>query len=347
MKLKEKLKRLCESYGVSGEEGETAQIAAEMLKEYTGDVVIDDYHNVIANVYDAGENAPRVMLDAHLDEIGMAVTYITDDGFLKVAPCGGLDMRLLLAQEVVVHGREKITGIIGSKPPHLTAEDERKKVPKIDDISIDTGYSKGQLEAIVSLGDRVTLKGDFTELKNGRVSSKSLDDRACIASILHGLELLKGKKLGCSLTVVFSSQEEVGGTGVAVAAYKVNPDAAIVVDVSFAHTADADEKKCGKMGKGPMIGIAPSLNRRMADEMIALSKEKGYPYQIEVIQGRTTGTNADEVTITRGGVRTEVVSVPLRYMHTPVEVVELSDVEAVGALIADYLVSHDWSERGK
>ena len=98
MKLKEKLKRLCESYGVSGEEGETAQIAAEMLKEYTGDVVIDDYHNVIANVYDAGENAPRVMLDAHLDEIGMVVTYITDDGFLKVAPCGGLDMRLLLAQ---------------------------------------------------------------------------------------------------------------------------------------------------------------------------------------------------------------------------------------------------------
>lgn len=342
MELKEKLKRLCESYGVSGEERETAQIAAEMLREYTNDVVIDDCHNVIANVYDAGEKAPRVMLDAHLDEIGMIVTYITDGGFLKVAPCGGLDKRLLLAQEVVIHGKEKIAGIIGTKPPHLTAEDERKKVPKIDDISIDTGYSKEELQKIVSLGDRVTIKGEFTELKNGRVSSKSLDDRACIASILHALELLKGQKLDCSLTAVFSSQEEVGGTGAAVATYNVNPDAAIVVDVSFAHTADADEKKCGKMGKGPMIGIAPSLNRAMADEMIALSKEKEYPYQIEVIQGRTTGTNADEVTITRGGVRTCVVSVPLRYMHTPVEVVEMADVEAVGRLIADYLMNHNW-----
>ena len=342
MELKEKLRQLCESYGVSGEEGETARIAAEMLREYTDDVIIDDCHNVIANVYDAGEDALRVMLDAHLDEIGMVVTYLADGGFLKVAPCGGVDIRLLLAQEVVVHGREKITGIIGSKPPHLTAEDERKKVPKIEDISIDTGYSKGQLEAIVSLGDRVTLKGEFVELRNGRVSSKSLDDRACIASILHALELLKGKKLGCSLTAVFSSQEEVGGTGAAVATYKVHPDAAIVVDVSFAHTADTDEKKCGKMGKGPMIGIAPSLNRTMADEMIALSKEKGYPYQIEVIQGRTTGTNADEVAISRGGVRTEVVSVPLRYMHTPVEVVELEDIKAAGRLIAEYLLNHDW-----
>lgn len=342
MNLKEKLRKLCESYGVSGEEGETAQIAAEMLREYTDDVVIDDCHNVIANIYDAGENVPRVMLDAHLDEIGMVVTYITDEGFLKVAPCGGVDMRLLLAQEVVIHGRKKLTGIVGSKPPHLTGEEERKQVPKMDDISIDTGYSKEDLEKLVSLGDRVTLKGEFTELRNGRVSSKSLDDRACVGAILYALELLKGQKLGCSLTVVFSSQEEVGGTGAAVAAYKVNPDAAIVVDVSFAHTADADEKKCGKMGKGPMIGMAPSLNRGMADEMIALSKEKGYPYQIEVIQGRTTGTNADEVTITRGGVRTEVVSVPLRYMHTPIEVVEMADVEATGKLIADYLVSHNW-----
>ncbi|MEG2597483.1 MAG: M42 family peptidase, partial [Oscillospiraceae bacterium] len=280
----------------------------------------------------------------HIDEIGMIVTYITDEGFLKVAPCGGMDMRLLLAQEVVIHGNRPISGIVCTKPPHLTSEEETKKVPQIDEISIDTGYKKAELESLVSLGDRVTLKSNFTEMLNGKIISKSLDDRACMVCILYALEQLKGKALDCSLTVVFSAQEETGGAGAAISSYKVNPDVAIAVDVSFAHTADADEKKCGKMGKGPMIGMAPMLNRLLSNELLILAKERNIPYQIEVITGRTTGTNADEISISRGGVKTGVLSLPLKYMHMPIEMIALSDVENVGRLLAEYLISHSWQQ---
>ena len=338
MNIVEFLKKLCEVSGVSGEEQKASEVAKELLKEYTQDVEIDDFDNVIANVYDAGEGSVKILLDAHIDEIGFVVTFITDEGFLKVAPCGGVDKRLLLAQEVVIHGKKDIAGIIGTKPPHLTDEEDRKKVPDIDKIYIDTGYSKEEVSKIVSLGDRVSIKSEFTHLKNDRVSVKSLDDRACVAAILYALELLKGKKLNASLSVLFSSQEEAGGTGATVAAYKINPDEAIVVDVSFAYTSDAEERKCGKMGEGPMIGIAPILNRKMTDKLIAISKEKAYPYQLEVMEGKT-GTNADEITVTRRGVRTAMVSLPIKYMHTPIEVLEVSDVKAVGRLIAEYILS--------
>ena len=341
MDIKKVLKVLCESCGVSGEENETAKIAYSLLKEYSNDIIIDDFNNVIVNIYDAGESAPKVLLDAHIDEIGMIVTYITDDGFLKVSNCGGIDKRLLLAQEVTIHGKEKIKGVIGAKPPHLTSEEDRKKVPDIESVVIDTGYTKKELEEIVSLGDRVTFCGDFAELKNDRVTAKSLDDRACITAILYALKLLKGKDLKCSLSVLLSSQEEVGSAGATVASYKINPDYAIVVDVSFAYTADAEERKCGKMGKGPMIGISPILDRKMSDEMIAISKAKGYDYQIEVMEGKT-GTNADEITVTKNGVRAVTVSLPLKYMHTPVEMVEISDIKAVARLIADYISEHNW-----
>ncbi len=337
MEIREILKKLCESFGVSGEENETSKIAADLLREYSDNVIIDDYNNVIAEICKGNENSLKVLIDAHIDEIGMIVTYITDDGFLRVAPCGGIDKRLLLAQEVTVHGKEKIKGIVGTKPPHLTSEEERKKVPDIEDIFIDTGYTKKELEEKISLGDKITLSGDFRELMNDRVTAKSLDDRACIASVIYALELLKNENLNLNLSVLFSSQEEVGGTGATVASYKINPDVAIVVDVSFAHTVDADERKCGKMGKGPMIGIAPILNRKMADDMIEISQKNEYPYQIEVMEGSKTGTNADEITITRNGVRTEVVSLPLKYMHTPVEMIEISDIKSVGRLIAEYI----------
>jgi len=338
MNITEILKRLCEVSGVSGEEANASLVAKELISEYAKKVEIDDFDNVIAEIYDAGENAPKIMLDAHIDEIGFVVTYITDEGFLKVAPCGGVDKRLLLAQEVIIHGKENIKGIVGTKPPHLTDEEESKKVPDIDKIYIDTGFSKEQVSKIVSLGDRASINSEFTVLQNGRVSVKSLDDRACVTAILYALELLKDKKPNASVSVLFSSQEEAGGTGATVASYKINPDEALVIDVSFAYTSDAEERKCGKMGEGPMIGVAPILNRKMTDKLISLSKEKNYPYQLEIMEGKT-GTNADEITVTRNGVKTAMISLSIKYMHTPVEVVEISDIEAVGRLIAEYILS--------
>lgn len=337
MTTKERLKALCESFGVAGEESSASAVAAGLLREFTDDVEIDDFHNVIANIYDAGADAPRMMLDAHIDEIGMIVTHLTDDGFVYVAACGGMDRRLLLAQEVVIHGQEPVCGIVATTPPHLATAEETKTVPKVEEIMIDTGLSRENLHRLVSLGDRVTLKSRFTELQNDRISCKSLDDRAGVAAILHTLDLVRGKELPCSLTVLFSSQEEVGGRGVSVATWRINPDYALTVDVSFAVTPDADPKKCGEMSKGAMIGIAPLLHRPIYEELLMLARTQRIPYQVEVM-GRSTGTNADEITTVRGGVKTGLLSIPQKYMHTPIEICDVADIEAVGNLMAQFLL---------
>ncbi len=139
------LRRLCEADGVSGEENAASEAAAQLLRGYTDDVSVDAFGSVVANIHDAGEGAPRILLDAHIDQIGMIVTHITEEGFVRVAPCGGVDRRLLLAQEVVIHGSRPVPGIVGTKPPHLTSGDEAKQVVEIDDIAIDTGYSREEL----------------------------------------------------------------------------------------------------------------------------------------------------------------------------------------------------------
>ncbi|WMJ23879.1 M20/M25/M40 family metallo-hydrolase [Paludicola sp. MB14-C6] len=335
--IKNNLKELCLSVGVVGLENIASQKAAEILKQYTDDVTIDYFGNVIGMIKSKKENAKTLLLDAHIDEIGMIVTSIDDKGFVKVASCGGMDRRLLAAQEVTIHGTNKdIIGIVGSKPPHLEKGEEATQVPEVDSIFIDIGYTKEQAEQYIALGDRVTINSTFQEMLNNRVSVKAMDDRSGVVSILEALRLLKGKELDVNLAILFSSQEEVGGTGARVGSYGISPDYAIAIDVSFAYTSDADEHKCGKMGKGVMIGVSALLDKKMSDDLVAIAKEKEINHQIEVITGRSTGTNADSILITKGGVKTAVLSIPEKYMHTPIEMVEVGDIEAVAQLIAEY-----------
>lgn len=340
------LKNLCLSIGVAGNEISASQVALEMLKKYTDDVTIDDFDNVVGFINSDKKDLPLILLDAHIDEIGMMVTYIDDSGFIKVSSCGGVDRRLVAAQEVTIHGKSSILGIVGSKPPHLEKGDEAKKVPQIDEIFIDAGMTKEQLSQIVSLGDRVTINSQYHELLNNRVSVKALDDRAGVVSILKALEYLQGKQLNYRIAVIFSAQEEVGGTGSTVGAYNIDPDYAIAVDVSFAYTSDAIEHKCGKMGEGAMIGYSPILNKQLTDRLVSISKEKEIPYQIEVMGGRTS-TNADNISVTRGGVKTALVSIPLKYMHTPVESLELSDIDSVARVISEFILSKEINEGGR
>ncbi|MDD6033961.1 MAG: GNAT family N-acetyltransferase [Oscillospiraceae bacterium] len=336
MTLEEKLRLLCEATGVAGEEGAAAETAASLLRAYTSDITITPDHSVIAKIYDAGEGKPLLMLDAHIDEIGMTVTHIDEDGFVRVASTGGIDRRLVLAQEVILHGEREIPGVVLTRAPHLQSADERTKVPEIKDIILDTGIPGEELQQILSLGDRVTIKSRFTRLQGDHISSKALDDRGCIACILCALEELKGRELPVSLAVAFTSQEEVGGVGAVNSAYTLHPDMAIAVDVSFALTPDADPLKCGKLGEGPMVGISPILDRRIWKKLIALAEAQSIPFQREVMGGGHTGTNADGIALSRGGVRTGLISLPQRYMHTPIEVVRLCDIEAVGKLLAAY-----------
>lgn len=336
--LTEILFKLTEQNGVSGDEFCAAQTAASILEKYTSDVTVDDFGNVIANIGKREEGKPHIMLDAHIDEIGFIVTYITDNGFLKISNCGGIDRRLLLAQQVEIlcsDGR-KIFGVITSTPPHLETDD--KKAPKLEDIYVDIGMPKDKVEDIVSLGDRVVILNQPCVLLDDMVTSKCLDDRAGVLTLIQTLDLLKYEfeSLNCSISVVLSSQEETGERGAKTSAYKINPDMAIAVDVSFAKV-DGDKKDtCGIIKKGPMIGISPSLSRDFSDRLIRIAKEKDIPYQIEVMGG-TTGTNADAIGITRGGVKTVTVSIPLKYMHTPVEIISISDIESSACLIAEFL----------
>lgn len=331
------LKKLCLGIGVAGNEISASQIACEMLKEYTDDIAIDAFDNVIGYINKDKEELPLLLLDAHIDEIGMMVTYIDDNGFIKVSSCGGVDRRLLAAQEVTIHGKKDVLGIVGSKPPHLEKGDDAKKIPQIDEIFIDVGMGKEKASEVISLGDRVSINSGYHKLLNDRVSVKALDDRAGVLSILKALELVKGKALPYRVAVIFSSQEEVGGTGAAIGAYNINPDVAIAVDVSFAYTSDAIEHKCGKMGQGVMIGYAPVLNKQLSDTLLAIAKRKEIPYQIEVMGGRTS-TNADELSISRSGIKTALLSIPLKYMHTPVESCQISDIDSVAQLISAFIL---------
>lgn len=335
MDIKNILGQLVSAAGVSGAEGEAAQKVAELSSAY-GEVTIDEgSHNVFVKRNGYDDSLPTVLLDAHIDEIGMIVTYITDDGFLKVSGCGGLDNRVLLAQQVTVCGKEKIQGFVTSTPPHL--EKDSSKVPDMGDVYIDIGFSsRDEAQQYVSLGDRVLIENELQELMNGRVTAKAIDDRAGCAVVLKVLELLGNEKLRCNVTAAFTSQEEVGERGAKTAAFDVEPDMAVEIDVSFAKTHSESEEDCGIMGRGPMIGIAPSLSRKMSDDLIETAKDKGIPYQIEVMNGRT-GTNADAIGVTKGGVAAVTVSVPEKHMHTPVEIVDIADIENTAKLIAEYL----------
>lgn len=334
MNIEETLKTLCALPAVSGGEKQAHKTVIELLKEYTSDVKWDDFGNVIGFIGD--EVKPVLLLDAHLDRIGMIVSYIDDDGFVKVGKMG-IDMRTLLAQNVTIYGREKVKGVISTLPPHV-AED-RDKAAKLENIAIDVGMNKEQAEKVISLGDLAVLEGFFSKLAGSRVCTPASDDRAGIAAILYALDLLKSEKeLPFRIAVQFSAQEEVGCRGAKVSAFNINPEYGIAVDVSFAVSKGVPSEKAGKLGKGPMVGISPALNKEMSDKFISIAKEKNIPCQPEVMNG-STGTNADNIALTRGGVKTGLLSIPQRYMHTPCEVLDLEDIKHTGELIAEYVKS--------
>lgn len=338
------LQKLCTAVGIPGEEDAACAVAAGILREYTADVSLDQNHNVIARVRKALPGQPEILLDAHIDEIGMLVTHLEEDGFVRVTRDGGIDPRLLAGQEVLLHGTRTIPGVVAVQPPHLTTPEERTKLPDVTDILIDTGYPKDELAQILAPGDSATLRSRFTRMQNHQVSSKALDDRACAAAILYALELTRNEQLPCGVTVVFSAQEEIGGTGAATAAFKLQPDQALVSDVSFAWTPDADRNQCGILGQGAMIGVSPILNKEMTAALRRMAASHGIPHQLEVMGG-STGTNADAIFKSGGGVKTALISLPQKYMHTPIEVVSLQDIASVGRLMAEYLRAPVSAER--
>lgn len=336
---KELLKRLCTSHGPSGREHWIYPVIKDAFMPF-GEVTQGVLNNVY--IHKKGKGRGKVMLMAHADEVFLIVTEIMDNGFLKFEG-RGIDSKSLASQEVMIHGRRDILGIIGIKPPHLMNEEDRNKAVSMDSLLIDTGYSKDKIKEIVSVGDFVTLKRNFYELLNGNVTCKAIDDRAGIAAMYACAKELE--KVNHDLDVVFaaSCQEEVGHRGAKVGSYEINPTIGIAIDVTFDSGMLGDDEKENRLGGGPAICVGPNIHPKLRKKIMDVAKEYNIPYQVEVEPGNT-GTDAWDIQITREGIPTLLISIPIKYMHTSVEVVNMDDIKNTGRLIAKLIEKLDGDE---
>jgi endoglucanase len=323
----ELLEKLTSPAGVAGEENSSFEALKGLFSLY-GDVSTDVSGNIIIHKNGSGKH---ILLDAHLDTIGFVVTGITDDGFVRMQKVGGVDMRTTEGMELTLHGKEDIYGVVCTVPPHLS--NGESKVSADGTCVVDIGMGKEDAEKVISIGDRASFRSNFSVLNENRVSCPYIDDRGGIAVLLKALEYTNTEN---EITLVCSAQEETGGTGAKCASFNVDADLSVSVDVSFATTPDSKASECGKMNGGAMIGYAPILDRAYTELLVEIAKEKDIPYQKEIMNGRT-GTNADHITISKGGIPSVLVSIPIRYMHTPVETVDVRDIEACAKLIAEFL----------
>jgi len=329
MREVELLKQLCEAHGPSGREQWLYPIVKEAFEPF-GQVSLGKLNNVY--VRKDGKGKGSVMLMAHADEIFLVITGIRENGFLEFKGYG-IDVKTLVSQEVVVHGNKDIVGVIGIKPPHLMDDEERTKAVTAEGLLIDTGYSNKTLETMVKVGDFVTLKRDFYKLLNDNVACKAIDDRAGIVAMYTCAKELERVNHEVDVYFVASCQEEVGGRGSKMASHEINPTIGIAIDVTFDGGVMGDSDRENKLGGGPVICIGPNIHPMVRKKLMEFADEYSIPYQVEVEPGNT-GTDAWDIQITREGIPTLLISIPIKYMHTSVEVVNMEDIKNTGRIIA-------------
>ena len=340
MTLTDKIKRLTAVYGVSGDEFRVAKIAAEMMAPYCDRVEIDDFGNVLG-YRDCGiPGAKTVMLDAHIDQIGFLITEVTEEGFLRFTTVGGVDQRMLLGSELTVLTKKgPILGIVAAIPPHLQKDGDDKKSVPIPEMVVDIGMTGEQAKKVVRVGDYMAFANDAMELQGDALCGKAFDDRACLVCLLHTMDLLQGKPLAVNVVVSASTKEETGFQGGISAGFKVQPDYAIAVDVTHARTGDAPQVIV-KLGDGPNVDMGSNSNPKFAKRVIEVARAKQIPHIVTSCPAGS-GTNAWPIQMQGQGVTTLVVSLPLKYMHSPVEMLRMSDVKNVGKLLAAFIETFD------
>lgn len=332
MEEREVLKILCEAHAPGGRE----HLLHPIIKDIFGEVsetTVDNINNMY--IKKEGNKKGKIMVMAHADEIFLMVTSIEERGFLKFKAFG-IDAKTLVSQELIIHGKKQIKGIIGIKPPHLMNDEDRKRAVKVEDLLIDTGYSKETLESIVKVGDYVTLDRKFSELLNNNVSCKATDDRAGVAALYSTVKELKDINHDMDVYFVCSAQEEVGHRGSKVASHEINPDIGIAIDTTFDSGRLGDEDRDNKLGLGPVICIGPNIHPKLRERFVAIAKEYNIPYQVEVEPGNT-GTDAWDIQVAKTGIPTLLISIPIRYMHTSVEVINIDDIKNTGRIIAKFI----------
>jgi putative aminopeptidase FrvX len=331
------LQKLLTSPGPPGHEGIPARVWREAAEGFADDVATDRLGTTVARVNGAGDH-PLMAVVGHIDEIAVLVSHVTDKGFLHVVQSGGWDAQVLVGQRVEILTRDGVVpGVVGRKPPHLTDAEERKKAVQVKNLHVDIGAKDGdEARSMVSPGDQAVITAEPVELPNGRLASRSLDNRLGVFVAIEVARRVKeaGGNAGpvCGVAAV---QEEIGAHGARVMAYGLEPDLAIVVDVTHATDApgvDPGELGDHGLGSGPVITRGAIVSRAVNDLLGEVAKAEGIECATEA-SGRHTGTDADVVHFSRAGVATAVVSIPLRYMHSPVELVDLADVEATIKLL--------------
>jgi len=334
---------LTEKFAVLGREKDMIRvILSHFPKCYKK--IIDQNGNLIFSI-EPKDYKKHILIDAHLDQIGLIVTKVFDDGFLKVAPCGGIDARVLPGALVKIYSDfdKTFDGIVTSTPPHLANDKKSDNFPKISEIFIDTGLNlKKENSNLIKPGDLVSFINKPQELLNKNITAPGLDNNAGVAALIYCAQNLSKniEKLKIKVSFLFSTGEEITGVGAKTAAFSVSPDEAISVDTSFADQKNVSEDKCGKLTCGPMIGISPILSKKMSQSLINIAKKQKIPYQLEIMSEKT-GTNADDIVISKCGIPTALVSIPLRYMHTPVEIINIEDVKNTAKLLASYILKGD------
>jgi len=339
------LKKMIEAPSPSGFEQPAQRVWREWIEKYADSVRTDLHGNSIAVLNEGGD--PRVMLAGHCDELGFMVNYITDDGYIYFKTIGGFDVNIIPGRRVHIHTKKgPVLGVIGKKAIHVMTDDERKKVPKVEDLWIDIGAKdRKEAESLVSVGDPITYTVGYEKLRGDLAISRGFDDKLGSFVVGYTLALLSGKPIRAALFSVSTVQEEIGIRGAHTSAYGINPKVGIAVDVTHAtDSPDMDRKRLGevKIGAGPTISRGANINPVVERMLIETAEEEGIPYQIEACP-RGTGTDANAIQLTRAGVATGLVSIPLRYMHTSVELASMKDVENTAKLLAAFVMKIDSS----
>lgn len=341
MDTKQALQRLADARGVTGYEGAAADVVESAFTGLVDDIRRDSLGSVIMFKRGCEANPPaRIMVAAHVDEIGMIVSKIEDEGFLKVWMMGGVDRRILPSMEVTVHGRRDIHGVIGSVPPHLQDPAMKDKPWKWEDLVVDCGMSGDEIRREVQVGDVISFDRRSMELANNKIAGKSMDDRAGVAVMFECAAELARLKHSADVYFVATVQEEVGYGGGITATFGVMPDIGIAIDVGHASMPGLPEHKVLKMGGGPAIAFGPHVHPEIYGKLKQVAEERNISYQVEPTT-RPGGTDAFAMQVTRSGVATGLISVPLRYMHTSVETLALDDVKKSGQLLANFVAAVD------
>ena len=337
---KEFLKQMVEGTGVSGYETPVAALISKTFAEVADEVRTDVLGNVIAHKKGEGSDPIRVMVASHMDEIGMMVTKIDERGFLKFTQIGGIDQRTLVSQEVRVHGKKDLLGIIGMKPPHLLTPDERNSAIKMQDMVIDLGLPVEEVKSCVSIGDMVTINRNFIQLAGDFAAAKAMDDRAAVAVMYECMKELAKLRHSADFYAVSTTQEEVGTRGAMVSTYHVEPHIGIAIDVCHGEMPGIPEQDAAPMGKGPNLAFGANIHPKVYERLVDVAKENNISYTIDPVPAGT-GTDAWAMQVTRAGIPTGLISIPLRYMHTSVETLSMADVKASGKLLALFIASID------